>query len=122
MCFVLIDGRENEYSGNMYIGMYNVTVTGSKRKVNAIRRGNVEEPKSNGINCDSTLHGFLMNENILTALMGEDGLAHRARPHPEACAKLTGLRMAGQVLPKTTLVDVVFSTHWTRVVGGPSLR
>ena len=59
---------------------------------------------------------------ILTALVSEDGLAHRARPHSEACAKLTGLRMAGQVFPKTTLVDVVFSAHWTRVVGGPSLR
>lgn len=59
---------------------------------------------------------------ILTALVGEDGLAHRTRPHPEARAKLTGLRMAGQMLPKATLVDVVLPAHWTRMVGGPSLR
>lgn len=57
-----------------------------------------------------------------TALVSEDGLAHRARPHPEARAKLTGLRMAGQMLPKATLVDVVLPAHWARVVGGPSLR
>lgn len=62
------------------------------------------------------------DNKILTALVSEDGLAHRARPHPEARAKLTGLRMAGQMLPKATLVDVVLPAHWTRVVGGPSLR
>lgn len=68
------------------------------------------------------IHPHVLHVTQQTALMSEDGLAHRARPHPEACAKLTGLRMAGQVFPKTTLVDVVFSAHWTRVVGGPSLR
>lgn len=68
------------------------------------------------------VHPHVLHVTQQTALMSEDGLAHRARPHPEACAKLTGLRMAGQVFPKTTLVDVVFSAHWTRVVGGPSLR
>lgn len=68
------------------------------------------------------VHSHVLHVTQQTALVSEDGLAHRARPHSEACAKLTGLRMAGQVFPKTTLVDVVFSAHWTRVVGGPSLR
>lgn len=68
------------------------------------------------------VHPHVLHVAQETALVSEDGLAHRARPHPEARAKLTGLRMAGQMLPKATLVDVVLPAHWARVVGGPSLR
>lgn len=54
--------------------------------------------------------------------MREDGLAYRARPHPERAGQLAGLGVTRQVLPQAALVDVVLAAHWARVIRSPPLR
>ena len=54
--------------------------------------------------------------------MSEDGGADAAGPHPQGGGELAGhLRVAGQVLPQTALVDVELPAHRARVVGTASL-
>lgn len=59
------------------------------------------------------------NEQTLTRLVGEHGLANGTRPHPELRV-LGRFRVAGQVFAQTALVHVVLAAHRTRMVGRPT--